>query len=450
MTDTENLWIKVEGRDVEARPGAVLMESLVTSGVLLRSDCGGRGRCGKCLILARSSAQGALSAADDAERAFLGAERLAAGYRLACRARVFAEATIEIPQESRLTPEVVQKGLPVLLSKPPAMPPGSTEPSSSGYGVAVDVGTTTLAVYLCDLSRRSIVGSTSARNPQAIFGDDVISRINAVRMDTGTLPRLQKMTASAIVWAISALCRRFKVDPSAVGEMVAVGNSTMIHLLLGQDPSPIAIFPFVPRFYDDQLVAAESVGLAVNASARLRTLPLISGYLGADIVSAALAADLGNNDVGTMLVDIGTNGEIILVTDRGWAAASCATGPAFEGASIRYGMQATSGAIDSACFVPKKGRLDYSVMQTADGMKKPPAGICGSGVISIIAELLRAGVITKSGSFNKAFTSSCWRSGENSILEFEIVPADLTLTHHPIPLTQGDVRAIQLAKGALR
>ncbi len=450
MADIAKIWIKLEDHAVEARAGATLMESLAAAGYLLRSDCGGRWRCGKCMVRVVHSEPGALSDAPETEREVLGPERLAAGYRLACCAQVLGEAAIEIPPESRLAAEVVQKGLPVLLSKLQAMPPAVFKSHAAGYGLAIDVGTTTLAAYLCDRKQRSIVGSTSARNPQSIFGDDVISRIHAVRTDPSALPRLQKMTVSAIEWAMSALCHRFRVDPRAVGEMVAVGNSTMIHLLLGEDPSSIGVFPYTPQFSEDRTVSAGSIGLTLNASARLRTLPLISGYLGADIVSAALAADLGQRPAGTMLVDVGTNGEIIFLSDRGLAATSCATGPAFEGACIRHGMQATSGAIDSVRFRSEKRSLDYTVIQAADGKKKKAAGICGSGVISVVAELLRAGVISKSGSYNKDFGAAGLRPGENHILEFEIVPAGQAFNRHPITFTQADVRAVQLAKGALR
>ena len=206
MAASAKIRIKVGNYAVEAQPGAVLMEALVSGGMLLRADCGGRGRCGKCLVRVLQGEPGALSDAFEAERQRLGPERLDGGYRLACCVRVFGKVDVEIPPESRLAAEVVQKGLPVLLSRLQAEPPAAPEDPSAGYGLAIDVGTTTLAVYLCDRTQRSIVGSTSARNPQSIFGDDVISRIHAVRTDPGALPRLQKMTVSAIEWALAALC----------------------------------------------------------------------------------------------------------------------------------------------------------------------------------------------------------------------------------------------------
>jgi uncharacterized 2Fe-2S/4Fe-4S cluster protein (DUF4445 family) len=445
-----NVHISVEGRVLSVKHGISLMEALVSAGLLLRSDCGGRGRCGKCMVRATAFTPEALSAAGEAELKTLGEKRLGQGYRLACCTRLLGDAAVAIPEESRLAPEVVQKGLPMLLTKLEALPPASSRQGLPRYGIAVDLGTTTIAVYLCDLGDRTVIGSTSARNPQAIFGDDVISRISAVRTDPDTLPRLQTMAVKPIDWAVSALCRPAGIDTAAVGEVVAVGNSTMVHLLLGEDPSSIGVFPYIPKFSEDRIVTAASVGLHFNPAARLRTLPLISGYLGADIISAAIAADLSGTPAGTMLVDVGTNGEIICLTGKGLAATSCATGPAFEGASIRHGMQATSGAVDCVRFNRDTGCLDYTVIQRDPSRPKPPAGICGSGVITAVAELLRAGILSKSGSFNAGCGSACLRPGENGVLEFEIVPAGSRRNSRAITLTQADVRAVQLAKGALR
>jgi uncharacterized 2Fe-2S/4Fe-4S cluster protein (DUF4445 family) len=232
--------------------------------------------------------------------------------------------------------------------------------------------------------------------------------------------------------------------------MVAVGNSTMVHLLLGEDPSSLGVFPYAPRFREDRRVDAGSVGLSLNPGARLRTLPLIGGHLGADILGAAIAAGLPEATRGTILVDVGTNGEIISPTERGWAAASCATGPAFEGAAITHGMQATSGAIDAVRFNRTTGCLDYSVIRGDPGRAGTPAGICGSGVIAAVAELLRAGIILKNGSFNAGCGSPCLRPGAGGILEFEIAPAGARHHRIAITLTQADVRAVQLAKAALR
>ena len=438
--------ITLDSRAHDVSVGTTVMEGLVGAGVLVRSDCGGKGRCGKCLFKAAPAGDAGLSPAETAERKSLGEARAGSGYRLACCARVTGDAVIDIPEESRVAAEVVQKGLPMLLT--PLGP--APDPRPAGYGVAVDLGTTTIAVYLCDLAERTIIGSTSARNPQAIFGDDVISRIGAVRAEPGMLPRLQKIGVSAIDWAVQALCRQARVDPLRIAEAVAVGNSTMVHLLLGESPASIGVFPYTPIFVEDRLLQAGDAGFAFNPSARLRTLPLISGYLGADIVGAAIAADLASRPFGTLLADVGTNGEIILVSEKGLAATSCATGPAFEGAAIRHGMQATSGAIDSVRFNPSTRSLDYTVIRRGGSPARRPSGICGSGVINAVAELLRAGVITTSGSYNAGCGSARLRTGENNILEFEIASADAAANGNAVTLTQADVRAVQLAKGALR
>jgi uncharacterized 2Fe-2S/4Fe-4S cluster protein (DUF4445 family) len=442
--------IHIGGQTITSRKGLTLLESVLSAGVPLRSDCGGRGRCGKCLVGVVGAEVGALSEPDEEERKALGAERLAAGRRLACRAHTLGEVSLDVPDESRLTPEVVHKGPPILLSRLASLPAPRRAPRSSGYGIAVDVGTTTIALYLCDLEKRAVTASTALRNPQAIFGDDVISRISAVLSDPAALPRLQNLVVSAVDWAARTLCRQAEIDPKRIGSLVAVGNGTMIHLLLGEDPSSIGVFPYSPRFVEARRLVAGSIGLRFNPGACLRTLPLISGHLGADIVGAALAAGLSEMPRGTMLVDVGTNGEVMLVAGRGLAATSCATGPALEGAAVRHGMQATSGAIDSVSFDRETGCLTYTVIQPETGPGRRPAGICGSGIVSAVAELLRAGVISKTGGFNLSRPFPCLRRDANGSLEFEIASGQASENGYPITLTQGDVRAVQLAKGALR
>ena len=442
--------IVVDGRSFAVPTGATVMECLVAEGLLLRSDCGGRGRCGKCLVQVSDPAGQGLSKHDEVEERILGIEERAAGYRLACRAMLLGPVSLQIPEESRLVREVVQKGLPALLSRLASLSSLSRPAVADTWGIAVDIGTTTIAVYLCDLAQTAVAASTSVRNPQSVFGDDVISRLSAVRLDQSTLPRLQRMAVRAVDWAALALCRQVGIDPQHIADVVCVGNSVMLHLLLGEDPSSIGVYPYLPRFTEARELNAGSIGMRSCPSARLRILPLISGYLGADIVGASLAADLSQAPPGTMLVDVGTNGEIIVVTENGLVATSCATGPAFEGATIRHGMQANSGAIDAVRFVPVTGCLEYTVIQRGTGPARRPAGICGSGVISAVAELLKGGVIRNTGNFNAACGSPCLRPDERGILEMTIAPPEATGSGQAISLTQADVRAVQLAKGALR
>jgi uncharacterized 2Fe-2S/4Fe-4S cluster protein (DUF4445 family) len=295
-----------------------------------------------------------------------------------------------------------------------------------------------------------VTASTSARNPQILFGDDVMSRIGAIRLDPGLLARQQKMAVSAIEWGIGSLCRSARVDPAKITEMTVVGNSTMIHIFAGENPSSIGVFPYQPLFLEEKHLRADSVGFRFNPGCRIRTLPLITGFIGADIVAAALAAELSHCKPGTMLVDVGTNGEIMYLGPDGLSATSCATGPAFEGAAISHGMHAVSGAIDAVKIDPLNGNAVCSIIQNNPASTKKAAGLCGTGVISAVAELYRANLILKDGAFDRNAESAYLRLGGNGSPEYVLVPAEKTQDGRPITFTQKDVRAIQLAKGALR
>jgi len=436
-----------DGKSVQAGKGESLLEVLTGNGILLKSGCGGKGLCGKCLVRIPESSPKSISPPEDAEVRLLGEKELKAGYRLACLVMVLNDLSVEIPDSSLLSPEVVQKG-PIILPEPiplSALPEGT----AVRYGLAVDLGTTTMAVYICDLVSGKVAGSISVRNPQAIFGDDVISRIGIVAENTKNLPRLQKMAVKAIEWGVTALCRSTDIDPGHIRTAVVAGNSTMVHLFAGENPSSIGFFPYDPLFVEDKTFKAGSVGFEFNPSADIFTLPLISGFLGSDIVAAALATELDRAAAGTMLVDIGTNGEIMLMSKNGLSVTSCATGPAFEGATIRHGMHAVSGAIDAVKIDRINGVVTCSVIQKDTETISLPSGICGSGVVSAVAELYRVGLVSRDGRINRNSGSPLIRYDVTGVLEFELVSADKSETRQAITLTQKDIRAVQLAKSAL-
>jgi uncharacterized 2Fe-2S/4Fe-4S cluster protein (DUF4445 family) len=440
--------LKSDAQIISVEEDQTVLEALIGSGIFLRTDCGGKGGCGKCRVrLAAGNSQNA-AAPDESEIKILRKSDLSNGVRLACRLRISGDITLEIPETSRLSAEVAKKGHATLFDK---LADIKTPAAGSGsYGLAVDLGTTTIAVYLCNLNTATVTASTSARNPQTLFGDDVMSRIGAIRLEPEQLARQQKMAVKAIEWGINCLCRSTGVDPAAIQKMIVVGNSTMVHIFAGKNPSSIGVFPYIPQFVTEQSIRAASIGFRFKPDLQIRTLPLITGFIGADIVSAALASDLSQAAPGTMLVDVGTNGEIMYWGKDGLSATSCATGPAFEGAAISHGMHAVSGAVDAVRIDPKSGQTICSLIQQNPAKPKKPAGLCGTGVISTVAELYKAGLILKDGAFDPQADTPYFRLDEDQSAEFILVPAENAQDGRSLTFTQNDVRAIQLAKGALR
>jgi uncharacterized 2Fe-2S/4Fe-4S cluster protein (DUF4445 family) len=447
-TNKHTIRLLGEDRQISVEHGQTLLEALISAGVFLRADCGGKRRCGKCMVKIAESSKASVSEADETEAKFLAAKELAAGSRLACCTEVLDDTAIEIPVTSRLSPEVAQKGPTILFDKLTALKPSSKE-KINAYGLAVDLGTTTIAVYLCNLESAEVTASISVRNPQVLFGDDVMSRIGAVGQNESLLLRLQKMVVKAIEWGTDSLCRSTRTDPGKIKTMIVVGNTPMIHLFVGTDPTSIGMFPYNPQFVEEQIFEAQKVGFRFNPNTTVRTLPLITGFIGADIVGATLAAELSHTRPGTMLVDVGTNGEIMFLGNEGLVATSCATGPAFEGAAITYGMHAVSGAIDAVKIDGHDGVI-CSVIQKDPSKSKKIAGLCGTGVVSAVAELLRSQLILPDGAFNRETNSTNLQLGDNETPEFVLAGPGETEGDRTITFTQKDVRAIQLAKGALR
>lgn len=437
-----------DDRSIMADKGEILLEALSGNGFLLRSDCGGKGLCGKCLVRLSNPLPDSVALPEDAEEQLLDKRELKTGYRLACQVKVAKGLSVEIPASTLLNPEVTQKGSIIFPAPVPFLPLPSAD-TIGRYGLAVDLGTTTIAVYMCDLVSGKIAGSISVRNPQAIFGDDVMSRISFAVENSENLTRLQKLAIKAIEWSVTAICESTHIDPEQIRLAVVAGNSTMIHLFTGASPLSIGVFPYTPLFVEDKTFKAGLMGFKFNPSADILTLPLISGFLGSDIIAAVLTTELDSAAAGTMLVDIGTNGEVMLRSENGLFATSCATGPAFEGATIRHGMQAVSGAIDAVKIDRKNGSVTCSVIHNNPDAVDRPSGICGSGVVSAVAELYRAGLVSRDGRLKNNSGSPLIRSDKTGVLEFELVPAEQTQTRKAITLTQKDIRAVQLAKGAL-
>ena len=420
------------------------MQALLEQGIFLRADCGGNGRCTKCTVKIIREYRENNAGEIDKSRAKTGSESRNV---LACQKTVTGNFVIEIPQSTFLCPEVIQK--PEVSSKLKSCISGLVHHHTfhdSGICMAIDIGTTTIGTYLCDMETASVKGSVSLKNPQALFGSDVMSRISALSENPMILKRLQQMVVKAIDWGIHKLCAANNhMDPKSIRRMAVAGNSIMLHLFLGKNPSSIGSAPYSPLFYESQTRISGHLGFSFNDDTEIFTLPLISGFLGADIVAASLAVDLKNAPFGTVLADVGTNGELMAVGNNSMLAASCATGPALEGAAINNGMQAVSGAISAVSIDRKNGRVDYSVK----GNQKP-LGICGSGIISAVAELLRAKILLPDGRFDPKSGGGRIRSNQKNIPEFVLVDENESGTGKAITLTQKDIRNVQLAKGAFR
>ncbi len=445
MTKKDEFTIFLHDNPIKVKKGQSLMHALLEKGIFLRADCGGSGRCAKCsvkIIQDLPESKKLLESKDEST------ESTRFNYRnvLACQETVTENLVIEIPQSVNLSPDAIQK--PRISHKLNSRISGilTGEHSTSGHCLAVDLGTTTIAIYLCNLENASIDGSVSLKNPQFLFGTDVMSRITALSENPMILGRLQKVVVQAIDLGIRNLClSRNEIDPKSIRRMAVVGNSVMLHLFLGKDPSSIGVAPYEPKFYETQMVSAGRLGFNFNHNTEIFTIPLISGFLGADIVAASLAVDLKEQPFGTVLADVGTNGELMAVGSESMIATSCATGPALEGAAIEHGMQAVSGAISAVSIDMTSGRVKYMVK----GSRKP-RGICGSGIISAVAELLRAKILLPDGRFDPFSGYDRIRLNHKNIPEFVLVSENESGTGKVITLTQADIRNVQLAKGAFR
>ncbi|MBE3097545.1 MAG: DUF4445 domain-containing protein [Planctomycetes bacterium] len=313
------------------------------------------------------------------------------------------------------------------------------------YGVAFDVGTTTLVGYLVDLTTGRQAAVASRTNPQATYGDDVIARIEFCGREKDGARTLHDLVIGAMNEIVAEVCRKAAIKPSVVYEATVVGNTTMNHLLLRLPVGPIARAPFVAASASAHGVPARDLGLRIHPRGRVYTAPLIASFVGADTVGVILATGMHESGGLRMALDIGTNGEIVLGTRERLLACSTAAGPAFEGARIRYGMRAATGAIDR---VDLDG--DRLVLHTID--EAPAVGLCGTGLIDAVAALVRAGIVSGSGLMRAAGAAPALAArmvGADGDTGFVLAAAGETQTGHPILLTQRDVREVQLAKGAM-
>ncbi len=496
------------GRAVYALPGTVILEAAARAGLILQTPCGGAGKCGKCLVQVRHGE----CPASETDIATLGAVRVTEGFRLACHSHIHGPVTIEIPDRSlfqsqqqiltadsgetvdirprvrkiclRLTPpsqhDTVSDTERVLAALPPcsmtidalralpgalriagfvitctlvehelvAVEPGDT--TTECYGIAVDIGSTTLVATLVNLNTGADIAVAARVNPQTSFGDDVISRIQKCRTEKDGLARLQGAVIEGVNHLIDELERKTHVNRNHIYEMVLAGNTTMQQILAGIDPSALGELPFIPAFRGALETQASDLRLHLPRQSKVFLFPQIGSFVGGDTVSGIIATRLDRTSGPSLLVDIGTNGEIVLSGKGRMLATSVAAGPAFEGARIINGMRAAPGAIE-------KVLLDGDVQLNIIGNAKP-AGICGTGLIDAAAELLRKGLLDSTGRLLAAdeVPASVPDALRRRLVEkdgeinFLLVDAGSSATHQPLFLYQRDIRELQLANAAIR
>jgi uncharacterized 2Fe-2S/4Fe-4S cluster protein (DUF4445 family) len=422
----ESFYIDFEplGRRSKASSNQTILEAAQYAGVGLASVCGGVGTCEECRV---RLAFGKLTPPTHIEISVLSKADLFAGFRLACQAKPLSDVKLDIPPESLTASQRLQLDGEEshLLPQPAIYKPGA-------HGLAVDIGTTKLATYLVNLESGETVARAGAMNPQIAYGEDVISRIAYVSRELDGAEKLRSVLVEALNNLLAGMCSEAHVSPVSVLDAVLVGNTAMHHLFAGLPVEQLGYAPFAPASLYPQYILATELGLILGPGARAYLPPVIAGYVGADHVAMLLATKAWKSSHNLIALDIGTNTEISLVVKGKITCCSCASGPAFEGAHIHEGMRASPGAIERARW------SDGTILFQTIG-DQPSVGICGSGILDVVAALLDGGLILTSGALKTGIGSS-----------FILVPAENTGFGHDLVVTRKDIHEIQLAKSAIR
>jgi uncharacterized 2Fe-2S/4Fe-4S cluster protein (DUF4445 family) len=494
-------------RSVRVPPGVTVFDAASWNGIAIDSTCGGHGTCKKCKVQILS---GSVPVSNLDVRAF-SPEQLRAGWRLACLAQATGNLRVEIPplvtrpkaatvgvgRQVILQPAVQKRYVeleePTLADQRPDLArlrdaiedlelqvdlhalrrlpsvlraadyrvtavvvdntlvdvePGDT--SARRFAIALDLGTTTVVATLLDLATGTPVAVQSTLNQQQPFGGDVITRISATMMDPAALDRLQDLAHGTLDELAQAVCQEAGVSPSEVYEIAVAGNATMSALVLGIDPEPLGVAPFVMSSATLPGVLASDLGVHVHPRARATVFPALGAYVGGDIVSGMLATGMDRDKRVRLFVDVGTNCEIVLSDGERILATAAPAGPAFEGGAIRCGMRAADGAIEVV-------RLGEDVELQVIGDREP-AGLCGSGLVDAVSELARIGLLDPSGRFvtdeaakelAPALADRLTMVGQERVFVLHRPDGAVADPADSVYLSQRDVRELQFAKAAI-
>lgn len=410
--------------------GENLLDLLLKERCFVDNPCNGKGICGKCKV---RIVAGTLSDMTEAEEAFLKPEEIACGVRLACLTEGYGELEVVLLQKERKA-EVLTKGY---------VPQFEKEYHDSGLGIAIDIGTTTVVTSLIDLTNGQELASASRMNAQKQFGLDVLTRITYEyeHPETG-IKELQQAIVDSINDMIAEVCVEAQKAKEDIREIHVAANCTMTHMLLGVDARSIGVSPYKPVFLGTKELLAKEIGIDCSDTTLLYCLPHVSAYIGGDIVAGAYVCELHKEKGNVLFIDIGTNGEIVLANNGKLLTCSCAAGPALEGMNISSGMRASAGAIEDVLIAD-----DGVHLKTIKDL--PVEGLCGSGILAAVKELLRNGFVKKSGVFIKpeGLADDDWRA---DMLKIVGKNRAFILQKNPeLLVTQQDVRQVQLAKGAI-
>lgn len=418
---------------VEAYENQLLIRVLENNNYAIYTPCGGKGTCGKCKVRIKEKKSSDDDGYYSREKTILSCQ-----YRVNCDADVFLDDNYTV---SILTNTI--KGEYTI--DPINKSNYKNHPGEKYYGVAFDIGTTTVVGYLLDLGSGEILGSVSKMNPQGKFGSDVISRITYTIENEDGKEQMNTAICDLIALLIEEIAVQQNINISAIVKISIVGNTTMLHFLMGLDAKGIAVAPFTPANLKEVKTTLAELSIFPKglSNCEVLILPCISSYVGADVTSAILASGMTKGDELCLLIDIGTNGEIALGNKNGLITCSTAAGPAFEGATIKHGIGGVDGAID-------KVRIDDGEITITTINGKDPVGICGSGIIDAVSELLRNGVVDETGRMlSKDEVPPEYSNhlvGEGKDIEFVLYSSN---GGKRIAITAKDIREIQLAKAAI-
>lgn len=497
-----------DGKKIDVAEGSTILDAAFKAKVDISSICGGRGYCGKCQVIVNESEQNITTISAD-EIKQLTKEKIAAGYRIACKTKLKGDVTVKIPDESRtgkqklvvmgVEPEIrfnppikkfylelgrptihdrisddlrliyalKEKGtdlkkmdfaaalkLPDMIRKADwkvtavvrydgeliDIEEGDT--TSENYGFAVDIGTTKVAGFLVDLNNGTLLRAEGIMNPQIPFGEDLMTRIAQIARKPENSKKLQEVTINGINDLIKQMCAAINFNPDKINELTIVGNTAMHHFFLGVTLAHLGMAPYPPAIAKPTDVKAERLGIIMKPTGYVHLLPNVAGFIGADAVADVLATEIYKQKNLTLLIDVGTNTEVMLGNSERISSCSTASGPAFEGAHIKFGMRASTGAIERVKIDPATLEPKYLTIESTK-----PRGICGSGIIDVIAEMLKAGIIDTTGKI--CVSNERIRSGDRGMEYIIAKKEDTANEQEDIVITQQDIREVQKAKAAI-